>query len=102
LRHSGKRSPRAAPGSSPGIEHAADVDTPPDPNSVFIAILDYGPEQADFYTVEDVSGFMAKERPSWSAVRWINIDGLHPCTINQFRQHFGFHTLAAEDVLHVT
>ena len=39
--------------------------------------------------------------PAEGQVRWINVDGLHPWVVKQFVDALGFHTLAAEDTLHV-
>jgi magnesium transporter len=40
-------------------------------------------------------------RLSVTLFRWVNVNGLHPHVVNQLREHYGFHTLAAEDVLRV-
>lgn len=89
------------PGASPGIERAPEVDQAPAPGTIAIRCIDYGVERVESRTVEDLDGFLAAERPAWCAVRWINVDGLHANIINRFREKYGFHTLAAEDALHV-
>ncbi len=90
---------RNAPGSAPGIESIAAVDQPPAPGAVKIQCADYGPERAEFREIADLAALLREPRPSWGRVRWLNVDGLHPYVVNQLKAHYGFHTLAAEDVL---
>ncbi|MDH3585092.1 MAG: magnesium/cobalt transporter CorA [Phycisphaerae bacterium] len=92
---------RAAPGQRPGIEHVPGVDTPPEMGAVHVTCLDYSADRIESQRVEDLAAFLQTDRPEWATVRWINVDGLHPYVIDQFRQSFGIHTLAAEDMLHV-
>ena len=42
--------------------------------------------------------FLAEPKPDWVKVRWINVDSLHPFVVNQLREAFGIHTLAAGKV----
>ena len=92
---------RAQPGARPGLEGIPDVDTPPPPGQVRIQCIDYGPQHLQSVDVDDLAAFLNQPRSQAAAVRWINIDGLHPYVVNQFKKKFGFHTLAAEDVVHV-
>lgn len=101
LRSASPGSPRVPPGSTPGIESIADVDKPPAAGTVRIKSVDYGPDRAEFTEPPDLNTFLDVPRPEWCRVRWINVDGLHPYVVNQLRARFGFHTLAAEDVLRV-
>lgn len=87
------------PGSSPGIESAAEVATPPPPGVVRIHCDDYSPKSLNSFEVMDLDAFLDEPRPEDVAVRWIHFDGLHPHVIDSVRRHFGLHTLAAEDVL---
>ncbi|MEX2365395.1 MAG: magnesium/cobalt transporter CorA, partial [Pseudohongiellaceae bacterium] len=89
------------PGQRPGIEHLQDINTPPAPGSVSISYIDYGPEGLESGTTGDVDTFLNTPKPDGAKARWINVNSLHPYVVNRFRQHFGFHTLTAEDVLHV-
>ena len=44
----------------------------------------------------------AKHRPEWSAVRWINVDGLTDMTIlRAIAEKYQLHPLALEDLLHI-
>jgi len=91
--------PKAAPGTTPGIESLGDISKPAEPGRVRFRCIDYGPENIELQEVDDVDAFCRKERPEWSRVRWVNVDGLHPYVVDQLRRGFNFHTLAAEDVL---
>lgn len=90
---------RKLPGASPGIENIADLDVPPAEGLIAFQCLDYGPESTDSRDFKTVEQLLAHERPAGSAVRWINIAGLHPYVVNQMKGRFALHTLAAEDVL---
>ncbi len=95
------RRPKAPPGSTPGIESIANLDDPPAAGSVFIRCIDYGPDLIVESEPATVDALLAAPRPSGAAVRWLNVDGLHPHVANRLRQKYHFHTLAAEDVLRV-
>ncbi len=60
---------------------------------------DYGVDKVNFVESGDLEKLCSAARPEGSTVRWINVDGLHPYVVNRLRQAYGFHTLAAEDVL---
>lgn len=94
-----RRRPR--PGSAAGIEHREDLATPPPPGKVLIRCIDYSPERVEDRAIQDLEAFLAEPRPEWVAVRWVNIDGLYPYVVNRLRETYNFHTLAAEDVLHL-
>ena len=100
MRHP-SRARRRAPGSPAGIETMPHVDTPPPPGAIAVNCIDYSPARIHHFEVSDLAAFLAQPRPEWCAVRWVNVNGLHPNAVNLFKQHFGFHTLAAEDALHV-
>lgn len=91
----------ATPEGLPGIEHIADASAPPKPNSITISYTDYCASQIETGNVSNLDEFLAMPMLDWVNVRWINISPPHPYVINQFRQHFEFHTLTAEDVLHI-
>ncbi|MBI1367699.1 MAG: magnesium/cobalt transporter CorA [Planctomycetes bacterium] len=95
------RRPRPKPGSAPGIESMPDVNTPPEPGRILIQCIDYGPHRIEKIDVTDIDAFLETPRPEWAAVRWINIDGLHPYVVNRVQKKFNLHLLAAEDVMHV-
>jgi magnesium transporter len=71
------------------------------PESASVTCVDYSPDQVEFQDVLDIPGFLARHRPSWASVRWINIDGLTQLdVIHAFAEKYGLHPLAIEDVLH--
>ena len=92
---------RAEPGARPGIDGIADLHTPPASGVIHIRCIEYSPTKVDTFDVDDVETFLAAPHPEDGVVRWVNVDGLHPYIVNRFREVYGFHTLAAEDVLHV-
>lgn len=86
------------PGAAPGIEHylqrAENLDIP-----TRITAIDYG---ADFHTTQeyaDIASALAAPRREGQSVRWLNIDGLAPKTVDAVCRHYGIHTLSAEDTL---
>ncbi|MFP4540633.1 MAG: magnesium/cobalt transporter CorA [Opitutales bacterium] len=89
------------PGSSPGIESIPEIHTPPSPGAVRVRCTDYAQETVEVHEIDDLIAFLEAPRPAGAKVRWLNFDGLHPWVVDQVRRHFGFHTLAAEDVLRV-
>jgi magnesium transporter len=89
----------APPGSTPGIESFGSIDQPPTPDAVNVQWHDYGVDKVNFVESGDLEKLCSAARPEGSTVRWINVDGLHPYVVNRLRQAYGFHTLAAEDVL---
>jgi magnesium transporter len=90
------------PGAASGIEHqelphSAGV-TPP----VIITCTDFSPDCVQVEPVADLDDFLARHRPEWSAVRWINIDGVTDMNVLQgFAKKYGLHPLVVEDLMHV-
>jgi magnesium transporter len=93
--------PPSAPGAAAGIEHVADVLLPPAPGRVRLRCIDFSESRFEDTEYEDVDAALDRQRPEWSTVRWINVQGLHPYVVNRLREELGFHTLAAEDVYNV-
>lgn len=88
----------SAPGAAPGIEHylqrAEHLNI-----STRITAIDYG---SDFHTTQeyaDIASALAAPRREGQLVRWLNIDGLNPKTVDAVCRHYGIHTLSAEDAL---
>lgn len=92
---------RVKPGEIPGIENLKGVATPPEAGTVAISYIDYSDTQVKSGEISDLDLFLNTPRPDWVAVRWINVSNTHPYVVNLFRSHFEFHTLTAEDVLHI-
>lgn len=102
LSRPGKHGRHVKPGELPGIEHIPGTLISPEVGSVAVSYIDYSATQFESGDIGDLDAFLDTPLPDWVAVRWINVSNMHPYVINQFRQHFEFHTLTAEDVLHVT
>ena len=105
----GKRGPRLTrtfrrrrPGASPGIEPS---ELPPPPaftEGARITCIDYSAEHFELQEVRDLAAFVRDHRPPWSAVRWINVDGLSDLgVVRAIAEKYHLHPLAVEDVLHV-
>ena len=89
------------PGTAPGIEAGERGHRPTSEEPVRITCIDYSPEQSQIQEVADAADFLASHRPSWSCVRWINVDGLHQMdVIHALAEKYHLHPLAVEDVLH--
>ena len=85
------------PGAAPGIEQYLNRDDAS--IEVGITLIDYGESGVKTTCFKDISEALAHPKPDKPHVRWINIDGLRPVTIHAVCQHFGLHTLSAEDVI---
>ena len=88
------------PGSAAGLETAELSLFPHRKESARITCIDYAPEQALVQGIADPADFLAHHRPSWSRVRWINVDGLGQMeTIRAIAEKYQLHPLAIEDVV---
>ncbi|WP_158969173.1 magnesium/cobalt transporter CorA [Paraglaciecola sp. L3A3] len=96
-----KNNHRTTPGELPGIEHIAATLVPPKPGTVIITYIDYSATRVETGEVTNLDEFLEKPLPEWVSVRWLNISKTDPYVINLFQHHFAFHTLIAEDVLHI-
>lgn len=89
-------------GGMPGIEPHELTQYPSDGSKAVITCVDYCPDQVQSVVVDDLDAFIQGHRPEWSAVRWINVDGLGDIkAIQALAQKYQLHPLAIEDVLHV-
>lgn len=87
----------AEPGTAPGIEQYIKKEDPT--IRIRISVIDYGEFGHETHTFSDIEAALALPKKETPHVRWINIDGLRPSTIDQVGKHFGLHTLSAEDVI---
>ena len=88
------------PGAPPGVEHEDIVRLPGGNGITYITCIDYSPDNYQLQEVTDLRDFMPRHRPDWSAVRWINIDGLSDMkVIHAFAKKYELHPLAVEDLL---
>src|SRR5512140_37050 len=94
---------RSKPGAVAGIELSELTGTTPSTAAVSVTCIDYGPQQARVQQVEDLTTFLSTHRPDWTAVRWINVDGLGDLrVIRGLAEKYHLHPLAIQDLLHVT
>ncbi len=97
-----RRFRKSRPGAAAGIEPH---DLPADAvltGATRITCIDYSPERHEVQEVHDLAGFIAHHRPEWSAVRWINVDGLTDLgVVRAIAEKYRLHPLAIEDTLHV-
>lgn len=90
-----------APGTAGGIEAADLTSLASGPGRVTVTCIDYSPEQFEIAEIEDTDEFLARHRPTWSRVRWINIDGLDERGIlRAIAEKYQLHPLAIEDMVH--
>jgi len=97
----GKRKPGTSPGIMPDqLEKLA----PPKPvEPVKVTVIDFSPEQVEMQGVLGFEAFLESHRPSWTTVRWINVDGLADLkAIEALAKKYELHPLAVEDLLNTT
>ncbi len=91
-----------SPGAKPGIDPEDLSRLPSEGPPVTVTCIDYSPSEYRREEVTDMESFLARHRPEWSAVRWINVDGLSDLSVIQhLAAKYNLHPLAIEDVLHV-
>jgi magnesium transporter len=67
-----------------------------------VTCIDYCPSHVQIQEVDDLEAFLGRHRPDWSAVRWINVDGLLDMkVIHALATKYELYPLAVEDLLHV-
>jgi magnesium transporter len=92
---------KMTPGAAPGIEHEELAGLPGGTGQVHITCIDYYPGEALTQEVENLGDFLSHHRPEWSAVRWVNVDGLSNMeVIHALATKYNLHPLAVEDLLH--
>jgi len=97
-----RRFKMAAPGSAPGIEPHELSAMPSIPGTSHITCVDYSPAEVRFEEVPDLAEHLARHRPPWATVRWINVNGLTDLgVIRGLAEKYRLHPLAVEDVLHI-
>ena len=84
------------------IEHHELTQPPGDSAKVTITCTDFSPDCVQIEQVADVDDFLARHRPEWAVVRWVNIDGLSDMNVlRAFAVKYNLHPLVGEDVVHV-
>jgi len=93
---------KSKPGTPPGLEvdQLAALSTPG--GKTYVSCVDYSPQQVQMVDVADIDRFAEEHRPPWTAVRWIDVDGLGDMhTIELLARKYQLHPLAIEDLLQV-
>lgn len=89
------------PGTAGGIEAAALSARASGPGTVTVTCVDYSPDQVEVEVVEQINDFLARHRPAWSHVRWVNVDGLTDMEVlRAVAEKYQLHPLAIEDMVH--
>jgi magnesium transporter len=90
------------PGLAPGDGLQELSTAPSKPGATRVSCIDYCPTDVRFEEVTDLRQFMNDHRPEWSAVRWINVDGLSDhAAISAFAEKYRLHPLTVEHVLNI-
>jgi magnesium transporter len=93
---------KGKPGDASGVEYEDIRKLPSGGTPVYVSCIDYSPDQTLFQEIDDLDDFLVHHRPEWSAVRWINIDGLSDMdVIHALAAKYALHPLAIEDLLHI-
>lgn len=96
------RLPELHPGAASGIEHDELTPSRGGGGPVTITCIDFSPDRFQVEEVADVDDFLARHRPEWAVVRWMNIDGLSDMKVlRAFSVKYDLHPLVVEDVVHV-
>ena len=94
--------PALNPGAAAGIEHHELTQSHGDSATVTITCTDFSPDCFQVEQVANVDDFLARHRPEWAVVRWVNIDGLSDMNVlRAFSVKYNLHPLIVEDVVHV-
>ena len=93
---------KGKPGAAPGVEYDEIQKLPSGSSPVYVSCIDYCQDQVQVQNVDDLDDFLAHHRPEWSAVRWINVDGLTDMeVIHALAAKYQLHPLAVEDLIKV-
>ena len=89
-------------GAAPGLTPQDLEQLPSSSEPVKIDCIDFSPTQVQFQNVDDIEDFILHHRPSWAAVRWINVQGLtNMDVIRALAEKYDLHPLAIEDTLQI-
>ncbi len=89
------------PGAAPGVEHHELTMQPGASGQAHITCIDYCPTNVWTQEIDDLEEFLGRHRPEWSAVRWINLDGLGDMrAMHALATKYELHPLSIEDLLH--
>jgi magnesium transporter len=93
---------KGKPGAAPGVEYDEIQKLPSGSSPVYVSCIDYCQDQVQVQDVDDLDDFLMHHRPEWSAVRWINVDGLTDMeVIHALAAKYQLHPLAVEDLIKI-
>nr|WP_231620053.1 magnesium/cobalt transporter CorA [Pseudoalteromonas sp. NGC95] len=101
VRKSRKHKYNTISGPSPKVEYVAGVLAPTRSNNAVIRYIDYSASRIEAKEVSDIDEFLKTPQPEWATVRWIHVSNTDSYIVGLLQHHFAFHTLTAEDILHV-
>src|SRR5215470_700306 len=88
------------PGGAAGIEYSQIATISTEAGQSRITCIDYCPDCVTVQEISDAKAFLRHHRPEWSAVRWINVNGLSDMgVISAIATKYELHPLAIEDLL---
>lgn len=94
---------KGEPGAVAGVDVRELRTQPGKPGEVRVTCIDSCAEQVLVQQVTDIDAFVATHRPPWTAVRWIDVDGLDDLhVVRALALKYDLHPLAVEDVLHLS
>jgi magnesium transporter len=71
------------------------------PEPTRVTCIDYSAERCQVQEIEDIPSFLESHRPTWSQIRWINVDRLSDIdVVEALAEKYQLHPLALEDVVH--
>jgi magnesium transporter len=90
----------ANPAGAAGLEPRDLSARPTEQGGVRVRCIDYCPNNVHVEEVTDIPAFLARHRPEWCSVRWIDVCGLSDMAIlRAFVEKYQLHPLAVEDML---
>ncbi len=70
------------------------------PEPIRITCVDYSREQCEIQEINSVPDFLESHRPTWSRVRWIDVNGLSDVdVVEALGEKYQLHALAIEDIV---
>jgi len=67
---------------------------------VTLGSIEYSPDRIrSVYPINQVKSFVYSTKPSWAAVRWVNVEGINTLLMRRLSVRYRLHPLAVEDTL---
>ena len=62
-----------------------------------ITVIDYSHEKKRMFEVDSVDELLARPKPEWAHVRWVNVEGVDVTILSQLGAAYKLHPLSVED-----